>query len=170
MYQCVRTGNHVVQTVYQSSHIWTWKESEADQSLIDVRTGFLEVQTDASWNRSFSIQWRVRTERYVIQTDDASLSGIWTGWHVVQTDGTMDRWAFGRDDTSSGRLTGNLKSSIFNAESSENALTSGIPVYSTFTYKWFCPNTEWGQNTNRFHWRPLQVGDLVGRCSCWVTR
>jgi hypothetical protein len=46
----------------------------------------------------------------------------------------VDRWASGRDDTSSGRLTGNLKSSIFNAESSENALTSGIPVYSTFTY------------------------------------
>jgi hypothetical protein len=33
--------------------------------------------------------------------------------HVVQTDGTVDRWASGRDDTSSRRLTGNLKSSIF---------------------------------------------------------
>jgi len=33
--------------------------------------------------------------------------------HVVQTDGTVDRWASGQDDTSSGRLTGNLKSSIF---------------------------------------------------------
>jgi hypothetical protein len=37
------------------------------------------------------------------------------GWdeHVVQTDGIVDRWASGRDDTSSGRLTGKLKSSIF---------------------------------------------------------
>jgi len=33
--------------------------------------------------------------------------------HVVRTDGTVDRWASGWDDTSSGRLTGNLKSSIF---------------------------------------------------------
>jgi hypothetical protein len=33
--------------------------------------------------------------------------------HVIRTDGTVDRWASGRDDTSSERLTGNLKSSIF---------------------------------------------------------
>jgi hypothetical protein len=33
--------------------------------------------------------------------------------HVVRTDGTLYRWASGRDDTSSERLTGNLKSSIF---------------------------------------------------------
>jgi len=33
--------------------------------------------------------------------------------HVVRSDGTVDRWAFGWDDTSSGRLTGNLKSFIF---------------------------------------------------------
>jgi hypothetical protein len=33
--------------------------------------------------------------------------------HVVRTDGTVDRWTSRRDDTSSGRLTGNLKSSIF---------------------------------------------------------
>jgi len=33
--------------------------------------------------------------------------------HVVRTDGTMEKWAFGREDTSSGRLTGKLKSSIF---------------------------------------------------------
>jgi hypothetical protein len=33
--------------------------------------------------------------------------------HVVRMDGTVDRWTSGRDDTSSRRLTGNLKSSIF---------------------------------------------------------
>jgi hypothetical protein len=33
--------------------------------------------------------------------------------HVIRTEGTVDRWTFGLDDTSSGRLTGNLKSSIF---------------------------------------------------------
>jgi hypothetical protein len=64
--------------------------------------------------------------------------------HFVRTDGTVDRWASGRDDTLSGRLTGNLKSSIFfhSAESSENALTSGIHVYNIFTHKLFCPNIE----------------------------
>jgi hypothetical protein len=29
-------------------------------------------------------------------------------------------------------------------------LNSGTPVYSIFTLKWFCSNTEWGQNTNRY--------------------
>jgi len=33
--------------------------------------------------------------------------------HVVRTDGTVDRWASGRDDMSSGLLTGKLKSSLF---------------------------------------------------------
>jgi hypothetical protein len=143
MYEYVRTRNHVVRTVYQSSHIWTWKEYEADRSLMDVRT-------DASWNRSFSIQWRVRTERYVVRTDDAGLSGIRTGW-TRRPDGWNSRqmgvrtgWHFIR--------TADRESEIFylfrSAESSENALTSEIPVYSIFTHKWFCPNTEWGQNTN----------------------
>jgi hypothetical protein len=91
---------------------WTWKESEADQSLMDFRTGCYDVRTDASWNRSFSIQWRVWTERHVVRMDDAGLFGVRTGWHVIRTDGTVDRWAFGRDDTSSGRLIGNLNSSI----------------------------------------------------------
>jgi hypothetical protein len=92
---------------------WTWKESEADQSLMDVRTGCWDVRMDASWNRSFSIQWRVQTERYVVRTDDAGLSGVRTVWHVVRTNGAVDRWASGRDNTSSGRLTRNLKSFIF---------------------------------------------------------
>jgi hypothetical protein len=33
--------------------------------------------------------------------------------HIIWTDGTVNRWTSGLDDTSSGRLTGNLKSSIF---------------------------------------------------------
>jgi hypothetical protein len=55
--------------------------------------------------------------------------------HVVQKDGTVDKWASGQDYFSSGRLTGNLNSSIFSEESSEHALTRGIHVYSIFTHK-----------------------------------
>jgi hypothetical protein len=57
--------------------------------------------------------------------------------HVVRTDGTVDGWVSGLDDTLFRRLTGNLKSFYLfrSAESSENTLTSGIPVYSIFTHK-----------------------------------
>jgi len=62
--------------------------------------------------------------------------------------GRMEQWTDGRPDgmaRSSGRLTGNLNSSDL------QTLNSGIPIYSIFTLKWFCPNTEWGQNTNNNH-------------------
>jgi hypothetical protein len=42
-------------------------------------------------------------------TDDACLSDVRTECHVARTDGTVDRWASGWDDTSSRWLTGNLK-------------------------------------------------------------
>jgi hypothetical protein len=49
---------------------------------------------------------------------------------VVRMDETVDRWVSGRDDR---------ESKIFylfrSAESSENALTSEIPVYNIFTHK-----------------------------------
>jgi hypothetical protein len=114
---------------------WTWKESEADRSLMDVRTGCWEVRTDASWNRSFSIQWRVRTKRYIIWTDDAGLSGIRSGWTHH-----LDGWNSEQMDVRTGWhvvRTADRESEIFylfrSAEYSENALTSGIPVYSIFT-------------------------------------
>jgi hypothetical protein len=37
-----------------------------------------------------------RNEHFV-RTDDAGLSGVRTGGHVVRTNGTVDRWASGRD-------------------------------------------------------------------------
>jgi hypothetical protein len=51
--------------------------------------------------------------------------------HVVRTDGTVDRWASGWDDTSSGRLTRNLKSSIFFAV--QSLLKMICQVESLFT-------------------------------------
>jgi len=97
----VRTGNHVIRTV---EAIFPYLHLERIGSLID----YCDVRTDASWNRSFSIQWRVPTEIHVVWTDDAWSVGVQTVWHVVRTDGTVDRWASGWDDTSSGRLTRNL--------------------------------------------------------------
>jgi hypothetical protein len=44
-------------------------------------------------------------------------------------DGTVDRWASGRDGSIAGRLTGNLNSSDL------QTLNSGIPVYNIFTLK-----------------------------------
>jgi hypothetical protein len=61
--------------------------------------------------------------------------------------GRMEQWTDGRPNgmaRSSGRLTGNLNSSDL------QTLNSGIHVYSIYTLKWFCPNTEWGQNTNNW--------------------
>jgi hypothetical protein len=43
---------------------------------------------------------------------------------------------------------GTWNSSNLQAESFDITLNSGIPIYNIFTHKWFCPNTEWGQNTN----------------------
>jgi len=37
-----------------------------------------------------------RNEHF-IWMDDAGLYGIQTGWHIVRTDGTVDRWSSGRD-------------------------------------------------------------------------
>jgi hypothetical protein len=54
------------------------------------------------------------------------LSGVRTVWQVVRTAGTVDRWASGRDDTSSGQLAGNRL--FWLPESSETLLNSGNPV------------------------------------------
>jgi hypothetical protein len=45
-----------------------------------------------------------------------------------------DRWNSGQMGVRTGWLN--------RSESSENALISGIHVYSIFTYKFFCPNIE----------------------------
>jgi hypothetical protein len=77
---------------------------------------------------------------------------------VCLASGRMEQWTDGRPDRmarSSGRLTGNLNSSDL------QTLNSGIPVYSIFTLKWFCLNTEWGQNTNTLFIASLHISDFV---------
>jgi hypothetical protein len=58
--------------------------------------------------------------------------------------------ASGRYDTLSGRDGSIVRTADRELWISSNlqTLNSGIPVYSIFTLKWFCPNIEWGQNTN----------------------
>jgi len=138
----------------------TWKES-VNRSRTNRRPDVpLKRPDGASWHRNYSIQWSVRTEEArrpdgwcwtVWRPDGMTHSpngwssrqmGVRTGWHIV---GTADR-------------------ELWN--SSEFTLNSGIPVCSILTYKWFCPNTEWGQNTNTsilnswlLHaYRPLFIG------------
>jgi hypothetical protein len=77
MYVRVRKEIHVVRMV---ASIFTYlnleRKYEADRSL-DV------VRKDASWNRSFSIQWRVWKEIHVVRTNDA--------WSVKRLDGIARR-------------------------------------------------------------------------------
>jgi hypothetical protein len=113
---------------------WTWKEFEANRSLRGVRT-------DASWNSSFSKQWRPGRKYTSSRRMILGMSGVRTIWHIVQTDGTVDRWESGRDGTIVRTADRNRRFSDLQAESSETLLNSGIPCKTaSFTYKWFCPN------------------------------
>jgi len=97
----------------QSSHKWTWKESESDRSLRGVRTGCWDVRTDTAGTIS---------SRYNRGPDGKctssgrmmlGLTGVRTVRHVVRTDGTVDRWASGRDGTVFRTADRESKSSIF---------------------------------------------------------
>jgi hypothetical protein len=110
------------------------------------RSGRMQAGTEASRHSVGS-----KRKRYVIRTDDAGLSGVRSGW-IHRPNG----WNSGQMGVRMGWhvvRTAHRESEIFYlfccAESSENTLTSGIPIYSIFTHKWFCPNTKWGQNTNK---------------------
>jgi len=109
------------------------------------RSGRMQAGTKASRHSVGSGR-----KRYVVRTDDAGLSGV-RSWWTCRPDG----WNSGQMGIRMGWhivWTADRESEIFylfrSAESSENDLTSGILVYNIFIYKWFCPNTEWGQNTN----------------------
>jgi len=142
IYECVRTGNHIVRTVYQSSlilnleRIWSWLITnwrpdgllrcpdgcKLEQKLLDTVKGpDGKIRRPDRWCLSV---WRPKG---MTRRPDGLSSGqidVRTGWHVIWT---ADR-----------------ESEIFylfrSPESSENALKSGLPVYNIFTHKWFCPN------------------------------
>jgi hypothetical protein len=73
-----------------------------------------------------------------------------SGWDDTSS-WRMEQWTDGCPDgmaRSSGRLIGNLKFFWLAGRNDSHHSESGIHVYRIFTLKWFCPNTEWGQNTN----------------------
>jgi hypothetical protein len=87
MNERVRTGIHVVRTVASIfPYLNLERKSEADQSL-DV------VWTDASWNRSISMQMSVRTKIHVVRTV----------WHVTRR---MKLWTDERPDGMARRSDG----------------------------------------------------------------
>jgi len=99
----------------QSSHIWTWKESEAGRVLIGVRTCCWVVRTDASW---------IETSRHSVGfgrkcTSSGrmmlGLTGVRMVWHIVRTDGTVVRWTSGRDGSIVRTADREPKSLIFHA-------------------------------------------------------
>jgi hypothetical protein len=94
----VRTRYHIVQTVDWSSLSWNLERNqklnkywEASRHAAET-SGRMQAGTETSRYSMGS----GRNEHF-IQTDDSGLSSVQTGWHVVRTDGTVDRWASGRD-------------------------------------------------------------------------
>jgi len=71
--------------------IWNWSSTERRPNVLLKRPDGFKL------DRTFSTQWRVRTERHVVRTDDA--------WSVWSSDGMVrrldewnsDRWSSGRD-------------------------------------------------------------------------
>jgi hypothetical protein len=142
IYERVQKGNHIVRTVYQSSlilnleRIWSWSITDGrpdgllrcqdggklEQKLLDTMKGpDGKIRCPDRWCLSI---WR--PDRMTRRPDGLSSGqiNVRMGWHVVRT--------------------ANRESEIFylfrSAESSENALKSGIPVYNIFTHKWFFPS------------------------------
>jgi len=94
----------------QSSHICVWKEIlKLDRTLRVVRMGCWIVRTDASWSSSKLLDTKECPGGNPLRPDQWCFSLMWvrTIWHVLRTASALDNWESGRDDTSSGRLTGN---------------------------------------------------------------
>jgi hypothetical protein len=93
------------------SFIGTWKESETCWVPRSVRTGYWDVQKDGSWietSRHSEGSGRKCTSfgRMML-----GLTSVRTVCHVVWSDGTMVRWASGRDGSIVRTADRELKSS-----------------------------------------------------------
>jgi hypothetical protein len=133
---------HVVRTVASIfPYLNLERKSEADRSLDVVRTGCWDVRTDARWNISFTIQWRVQTKIHIVRTNDA--------WSIRRPDGMAHRpdgWNCGQMSVRTGwhvvRTAGREPKSL-TCTTMQNPLKHFWIVESLlkslFTYKWFCP-------------------------------
>jgi len=143
----VRTGYHIVQTVNQSflywnlEWIWDWSSTERRPD------GLLRRLDGCKLDRNFLTQWRVRREVYVIRTDDA-----WSDWRSDGMARRPDGWNSGQMGVRTGwlhRPDGWQGTEIFVVLSLLRVLWKWNPcLQHLYTHKWFCPNREWGQNTN----------------------
>jgi hypothetical protein len=87
------------------------KNLKLGRILRGVRTGCWDVQTNASWNRSFSMQWRVRTEIYVVWTNDARF--VWASGRYGMSSRQMEQWTDERLDGMTRRSDGWQGSDFF---------------------------------------------------------
>jgi hypothetical protein len=126
----------------QSSYIYFWKENlKLDRSLRVVWTGCWVVRTDASWNRSFSIQRSIQTEIHVVQTDDALVCRA-SGRYGTSS-GRLELWTDERPDEMTRCSDGWQGTEISDLQTVQNLLKhfwiAKSLLKSIFTYKWFCP-------------------------------
>jgi hypothetical protein len=97
------------------SFIRTWKESETGRVSRGVRTCCWDVRTDASRIETSRHSGRSRRKCTSSGRMMLGLTGVRTVWHIVLTDGTVVRWASGRDDSIFWTADKEPKSSIFHA-------------------------------------------------------
>jgi len=131
----VRTGYHIVQTV---ESIFPYSELGKNLMLVEYweasgraakTSGLMQARTKASWHSEGPDGWCLVC-RASWRNDTSS------GWMNSRQMSVRTGWV-DRPDGWQGIENFCLECS---AESSENALNSGIPVYSIFTHMWFYPN------------------------------
>jgi len=108
MNERVQTGIHVVWTVasifpyLNLERIWSWSITRSPSRR--AAETFKRMQPGTKASRYCEGSGRKSTLSGWMMLD---LSGVRMVWHVIQTDGTMDRWESRRDGTSSRLLTRN---------------------------------------------------------------
>jgi hypothetical protein len=142
MDECIWTGIHVVRTVESIfPYLNLERKSEAGRTLRVVRTGCLNVRTDVSWNRSFSIQRKVQMGIHAVWTDDALV--WWASGRYDTSSGRLELWTARRPDGMTRRPGGWQGTKFFNLQTMQNLLKhfwiAESLLKSIFTYKWFCP-------------------------------
>jgi hypothetical protein len=120
--------------------IWSWLNIESHpDGLLKRPDGCKLEQIGASRYRGRSKRESMSSGQMMLRiaSHPDSMLRRPDGW-------SLDSLVFGREDTLSGRLTGNRNFWLENyAEFSEELWIVESLLKSIFTYKWFCP-TEWG--------------------------